>query len=140
MKKYKLNRLNKILEMPSEITSQIPRVTNLGFKKMMIENYKNILEYQDFFIRINTSIGIININGLEMKMEEMTKDDIVIEGEIDSVDFEKIGEKEEVHILYLQKIQSAIIGYVNIIVEGYYIEKFINVCRKKRNIFRKFKT
>ncbi len=92
MKKYKLNRLNKILEMPSEITSQIPRVTNLGFKKMMIENYKNILEYQDFFIRINTSIGIININGLEMKMEEMTKDDIVIEGEIDSVDFEKIEE------------------------------------------------
>lgn len=78
--------------MPSEITSQIPRVTNLGFKKMMIENYKNILEYQDFFIRINTSIGIININGLEMKMEEMTKDDIVIEGEIDSVDFEKIEE------------------------------------------------
>lgn len=92
MKKYKLNRLNKILEMPSEITSQIPRVTNLGFKKMMIENYKNILEYQDFFIRVNTSIGIININGLEMKMEEMTKDDIVIEGEIDSVDFEKIEE------------------------------------------------
>ena len=92
MKKNKLSRLNKILEMPSEITSQIPRVTNLGFKKMMIENYKNILEYQDFFIRINTCIGIININGLGMKMEEMTKDDIVIEGDIDSVDFEKIEE------------------------------------------------
>jgi len=91
MKKNKLSRLNKILEMPSEITSQIPRVTNLGFKKMMIENYKNILEYQDFFIRINTCIGI-NINGFGMKMEEMTKDDIVIEGEIDSVDFEKIEE------------------------------------------------
>ena len=90
MKKNKLSRLNKILEMPSEITSQIPRVTNLGFKKMMIENYKNILEYQDFFIRINTSIGIININGFGMKMEEMTKDDIIIEGDIDSVDFEKI--------------------------------------------------
>ena len=51
MKKNKLSRLNKILEMPSEITSQIPRVTNLGFKKMMIENYKNILEYQDFFYK-----------------------------------------------------------------------------------------
>ena len=57
---------------------------------MMIENYKTILEYQDFFIRINTSIGIININGLNMKMQEMNKDDIVIEGDIDSIDFEKI--------------------------------------------------
>ena len=90
MKKNKLSRINKILEMPSEITSSIPKITNLGFKKMMIENYKNILEYQDFFIRINTSIGIININGIGMKMEEMTKDDIIIEGEIDSIDFEKI--------------------------------------------------
>ena len=90
MKKNKLSIINKILEMPSEITSSIPKITNLGFKKMMIENYKNILEYQDFFIRINTSIGIININGIGMKMEEMTKDDIIIEGEIDSIDFEKI--------------------------------------------------
>lgn len=90
MKKNKLNRINKILEIPSEITSSIPKITNLGFKKMMIENYKSILEYQDFFIRINTNIGIININGIGMKMEEMTKDDIIVEGEIDSIDFEKI--------------------------------------------------
>lgn len=33
--------------------------------------------------------------------------------------------------MYLQKIQSTITGYVNIIVEGYYIEKFINICRNK---------
>ncbi|MBP3503241.1 MAG: YabP/YqfC family sporulation protein [Clostridia bacterium] len=90
MKKNRLSKINKILEMPSEIISSVPKITNLGFKKMMIENYKNILEYQDFFIRINTSIGIININGIGMKMEEMTKDDVIIEGEIDSIDFEKI--------------------------------------------------
>lgn len=33
--------------------------------------------------------------------------------------------------MYLQKIQSTITGYVNIVVEGYYIEKFINICRNK---------
>ena len=90
MKKNRLSRINKILEMPSEVVSQIPKITNLGFKKMMIENYKSILEYQEIFIRISTIIGIININGINMKMEEMTKDDIIIEGEIDSIDFEKI--------------------------------------------------
>lgn len=90
LKKNKFSRINRILEMPSEVFLQIPKITNLGFNKMMIENYKNILEYQDFFIRINTIIGIININGINMKMEEMTKDDLIIEGEIDSIDFEKI--------------------------------------------------
>ena len=36
--------------------------------------------------------------------------------------------------LYLQKAKNLLIGYVNIIVEGYYIEKFINTC-KKNDIF-----
>lgn len=33
--------------------------------------------------------------------------------------------------MYLQSIQNIISGYVNIVVEGYYIEKFINICRNK---------
>lgn len=40
----------------------------MGFNKMLIENYKMILEYQDFFIRISTQIGIININGFDLKL------------------------------------------------------------------------
>lgn len=90
MRKSKISRLNRALEIPEEVTSSVPKITALGFKKLMIENYKNILEYQDFFIRINTSIGIININGFDLKMEEMTSDDIVVEGKIDSLDFEEI--------------------------------------------------
>ena len=90
LKKSRISKINKILEMPSEVYMPIPKITSLGFSKLMIENYKNILEYQDIFIRINTNIGIININGLNMKMQEMNKDDIVIEGNIDSIDFEEI--------------------------------------------------
>ena len=86
----KLSKIYKALEMPIETYEQIPKVTNVGFSKMMVENYKNILEYQDIFIRINTSIGIINISGVNMKMEEMTKDDLIIEGDIDEIEFEKI--------------------------------------------------
>ena len=32
--------------------------------------------------------------------------------------------------MYLQRIQNIVVGYVNIVVEGFYIEKFINICRK----------
>lgn len=90
MRKGRLARINRALEIPEEIISTIPKITSLGFSKLRIENYKNILEYQDIFIRINTSIGIININGLNLKMEEMTTDDIIIEGRIESIDFEEI--------------------------------------------------
>ena len=44
---------------------------------------------QDFFIRIKMKSGIVNINGFELVMKEMTKDDLIITGNIESVDYEK---------------------------------------------------
>ena len=84
--------LDRILEMPQEVSTKDTKLTVIGFKKMLIENYKVILEYQDFYIRINTYIGIININGFNLKLSEMTSDDIMISGDIDSIDFEKTEE------------------------------------------------
>ncbi len=93
-KKNKINRLDKVLEMPKEIISSEPKITILGFNQMLIENYKGILEYQEFFIRLNTYIGIININGFNLNLSEMTTDDILITGKIESVDFESIEDDE----------------------------------------------
>ena len=92
MKNKKISKFNKLLKIPEEVVTDIPKITTLGFKKLAIENYKNILEYQDIFIRINTVIGIINISGINLKMEEMTVDDIVIEGIIDNIEFEELEE------------------------------------------------
>ena len=82
--------LDRILEMPQEVSTKDTKLTVIGFKKMLIENYKVILEYQDFYIRIKTYIGIININGFNLKLSEMTADDIMVTGDIETIDFEKI--------------------------------------------------
>jgi len=84
------NKLNKLLEVPKEVYSNIPKLTIIGFEQMLIENYRAILEYQDFYIRISTEIGILNINGFKLDLEEMTTDDLLINGKIDSIDFESI--------------------------------------------------
>ena len=94
-KARKVNRINKLLEMPEEISSNEPKITIMGFNQMLIENYKGILEYQEFFIRINTYTGIININGFHLSLNEMTGDDIMVIGKIDSVDFESMQDEEE---------------------------------------------
>lgn len=84
-----MGRFDRLFDIPEELTSDIPKVTIVGFNRMLIENYKCILEYQDFFIRIKMSTGLININGFELAMNEMTKDDLIVTGTIESVDFEK---------------------------------------------------
>lgn len=91
----RVNKLNKILEMPKEISSAEPKITIMGFNQMLIENYKGILEYQEFYIRINTYTGIININGFNLSLNEMTGDDIMVTGKIESVDFESMIDREE---------------------------------------------
>lgn len=84
------NKINKVLDVPDEIAQKVPKLTILKFEEMLIENYKAILEYQDFFVRIKTTIGIININGFNLSLEEMTIDDLIVKGKIESVDFESI--------------------------------------------------
>ena len=89
MKKRKYNKIDKLLEMPIEICSEIPKIIITGFEEMIIENYKGILEYEEFFVRINTHIGIININGYNLNLENMTNDDIKVTGKIESFDIER---------------------------------------------------
>ena len=82
-------RLDKILEMPEEVYSNVPKTTITGFNELILENYKGILEYEDFFASISTHIGIVNINGYNLNLEKMTNDDIKITGKIESVELER---------------------------------------------------
>ena len=84
------NKLERMLEIPKELSSTEPKITIMGFNEMLIENYKGILEYQEFYIRISTYIGIININGFNLNLTEMTSDDIMITGKIENIDFEEL--------------------------------------------------
>lgn len=87
-KKGRESNIDRILEIPREVSTGEPRIINMGFNKILIENYTMIMEYQDFFIRIATEIGIININGFNLKINEMTTNELYITGKIESVDLE----------------------------------------------------
>ena len=91
MKKNKKNisRIDRLLEIPQEIYSNVPKITITGFNEMIIENFKGILEYEDYYIRINTSLGIINVNGYELRLENMTNDEIKVTGKIEKFDIER---------------------------------------------------
>ena len=94
-KKQQFGKLDRLLELPKEVCSNVPKIIIIGFDEMLIENFKGILEYEEFYVRINTYIGIININGYELNLENMTDDDIKVTGKIESFDFERIIDEGE---------------------------------------------
>lgn len=88
------NKINSLLEMPREVSETTPKVTIISFDEMLIENYKGILEYEEFYIKIKTTIGNININGFNLGLEQVTEDDISVKGKIESIEIERMEDEE----------------------------------------------
>ena len=95
MKRKKAKRytkLDSLLEIPREVASSDIKMTLNGFDEILIENYKNILEYQDILIKVNTFEGAVTIYGFNLKLENLTDEDIKIKGKIDTIEFERISD------------------------------------------------
>ncbi len=82
-------RVVELLELPKEIVLNMPRITMLGNRNLMIENYKGIIEYDSGKIRLNTAIGALQINGSNLLIREITAEDVVIDGDILSIEIQK---------------------------------------------------
>ena len=81
-------KVEALLEIPRELTSNVPKITITAFDEIIIENFKGILEYENFFVRISTHIGNVNINGFNLRLTQMNDEDILIQGRIEGIDFE----------------------------------------------------
>ena len=91
-KPKKYTKLDSLLEIPREVVSTDVKITINGFDEILIENYKNILEYQDILIKINTYEGAITIYGFNLKLDQLTDEAIKVNGKIDTIEFERITE------------------------------------------------
>lgn len=91
-KPKKYSKLDSLLEIPREVASSDVKMTINGFDELLIENYKNILEYQDILIKVNTFEGAITVYGFNLKLENLTDEDIMVKGKIDTIEFERVEE------------------------------------------------
>ena len=84
-----MNKINQMLEIPKETYTNEPKIIITGFNELIIENYKGILEYEEYYIKLSTFIGCINLNGFNLKLDKMTEDSLKITGKIESLDIER---------------------------------------------------
>ncbi len=80
-------KMAKLLEIPDEVVSDRPKITTVGRREVFVENYKGIIEFSNEIVKINTNYGIITITGKNMKIREITSEDIIIFGDIDNIDY-----------------------------------------------------
>lgn len=79
--------ISDVLELPKEITLNLPLITITGRQEVCVENYRGILEYGDNKMRIKTEAGIILIEGKSIVIKHITSEILIIIGVISRFEF-----------------------------------------------------
>jgi sporulation protein YqfC len=85
MKKV-MDSLSDLLELPKEVMLNIPKITMVGNIQLYIENHRGIIEYSPDRIRINSTVGVLRVKGKAMKIREIKVEELLITGNIESMD------------------------------------------------------
>jgi len=80
-------KVTNILSLPKEIALNLPLIQATGRNEINIENYKNLIEFTDTKIRIQTSAGVLTIEGTGLNLKQITTEHILITGKISSMNW-----------------------------------------------------
>lgn len=91
MDKFNADKLKRTLaatlELPKDIILDLPMITLTGNERINITNHKGLAGYNQTTARIKTSIGIAQISGLGLIIKEIGRENIIIEGKIEMVEY-----------------------------------------------------
>lgn len=91
MKRKRLDEVKsavaELFDLPKEIALNMPRISMIGTNQMLVENHRGIIEYTPQRIRVNSSTGLIRVQGSDLKLRNIAADDIMITGTIKSIEF-----------------------------------------------------
>lgn len=88
-KKRQWQRLAGLLEIPQDIILDLPRITMLGNKQLLVENHKGIIEYTPAVVRINLNQGELIIRGQNMVLGNLQTEQILVEGTVEEIKYDR---------------------------------------------------
>ncbi|MEG6585824.1 sporulation protein YqfC [Dendrosporobacter sp. 1207_IL3150] len=87
-KKGRLQRLAGLLEIPQDIVMDLPRITMLGNKQLLVENHKGIIEYTPSLIRIKLNQGELIVSGANFTLGNLQIEQILVEGTVEEIRYD----------------------------------------------------
>ena len=74
-------------EIPKETVLDVPIISLVGDREIVIENFISIVEYGDEVIRLKTQCGEFTIEGKNLEARSMDSEHIQIKGKIQALSF-----------------------------------------------------
>jgi sporulation protein YqfC len=73
------------LELPGEVTLDLPKITLTGNILVSIENHRGIASFGSDAVRVLVQAGEVVVSGLNLMIRSISPDELIIEGEIQGV-------------------------------------------------------
>ena len=79
--------LAETLDLPAEIIADIPVLTVYGKNELTIDNFKNIRDFTDKQLTVNTKVSKIIISGSDLMISCLTKETLIVKGNFKTLEF-----------------------------------------------------
>jgi len=79
--------VGEVLDFPPDVSGNGPRVTIIGHRAILVENYREIIDFTEEEIRIDTTEGVMVFRGKGFVLKVVLVTELRIEGELASLTY-----------------------------------------------------
>jgi len=83
-----LDKAADMFDIPGEVVGGMSRITVTGYRRVLVENHRGILEYGDEEIHINCGRMVLKLRGHGMELRALTNTELLITGRITGMEFD----------------------------------------------------
>ena len=82
-------RFLELTDIPLYLQKEVSRITIINNNNVLIEQYESVADYFNHYIRIKCTCFDLIIEGKELNIDEINKEELIIKGHIDSLRYKK---------------------------------------------------
>jgi sporulation protein YqfC len=84
----KLNEwTSQIIDLPPDVTLDLPRLTLIGNRKLFVENHRGLVYFSSEHLKLAIHNGLLELLGRDLMIRTITAEDISIEGLINELKY-----------------------------------------------------
>ena len=87
-KKNIISKAETMLDVKCGTLSNLPNITIYGTNLVEVDNFKALLDFSQSTLRLNTTDGILRIDGVNLHLAVMTDESVSVKGNIKNLSFE----------------------------------------------------
>ncbi|TDA70249.1 MAG: sporulation protein YqfC [Clostridia bacterium] len=74
--------LVELLDLPADVVFDLPRLTVIGNRRVVVQNHRGIVAYTPRQVRVGATGGEVEITGEELQLEAILSEEVVVRGRI----------------------------------------------------------